>query len=67
LPRSKEGTLLRVVAEFITAVSGERVRFVPFVSKTSFMHVGLLYRKSETAENVKKLIASSLDFKEGSK
>jgi DNA-binding transcriptional LysR family regulator len=56
-----------VVAEFITAVSGERVRFVPFVSKASFMHVGLLYRKGETAANVKKLIASSLDFKEGSK
>jgi hypothetical protein len=28
------------------------------------MHVGLLYRKGETAEIVKKLIASSLDCKE---
>jgi DNA-binding transcriptional LysR family regulator len=56
-----------VVGEFTTAVAGDRVRYVPFVSKASFMDVGLLYRKSETAENVKKLIASSLDFKEGSK
>jgi hypothetical protein len=30
------------------------------------MQVGLLYRKSEPAEIVKKLIASSLDFKEAS-
>ena len=29
--------------------------------------LGLLYRKSETAEIVKKLIAASSDFKEASK
>jgi LysR family transcriptional regulator, benzoate and cis,cis-muconate-responsive activator of ben and cat genes len=52
-----------VVGEFTTAVAGDRVRYVPFVSKASFMDVGLLYRKSETTEIVKKLIASSLDFK----
>jgi LysR family transcriptional regulator, benzoate and cis,cis-muconate-responsive activator of ben and cat genes len=56
-----------VVGEFTTAVAGGRVRYVPFVSKASFMDVGLLYRKSETAEIVKKLIASSLDFKQFSK
>jgi len=56
-----------VVGEFTTAVAGDRVRYIPFVSKASFMDVGLLYRKSETAENVNKLIASSLDFKEGFK
>lgn len=56
-----------VVGEFTTAVAGDRVRYVPCVYKASFMDVGLLYRKSETAENVKKFIASSLDFKEGSK
>jgi hypothetical protein len=31
------------------------------------MDVGLLYRKGEAAENVKKLIASSSDFKGGLK
>jgi DNA-binding transcriptional LysR family regulator len=56
-----------VVGEFTTAIAGDRVRYIPFVSKPSFMDVGLLYRKSETAENVKKLLASSLAFKEASK
>jgi LysR family transcriptional regulator, benzoate and cis,cis-muconate-responsive activator of ben and cat genes len=56
-----------VVGEFTTAVAGDRVRFIPFASKASYMDVGLLYRKSENAENVKKLIASSLDFKQFSK
>ena len=55
-----------VVGEFTTAVAGDRVRYIPFVSKSSFMHVGLLYRKGETAEIVNKLIASSLGFKEHS-
>jgi DNA-binding transcriptional LysR family regulator len=56
-----------VVGEFVTAVAGDRVRYIPFVSKPSFMDVGLIYRKNETAENVEKLIAASLDFKEGTK
>jgi DNA-binding transcriptional LysR family regulator len=60
----ESGTAPAVVAEFITAISGNRIRFVPFVSKSSFMDVGLLYRKGETAQNVKKLIASSLELKE---
>jgi hypothetical protein len=47
--------------EFTTVLAGTRVRCIPFVSKASFMHVGLLYRKSETGENVKNLIASCLD------
>jgi hypothetical protein len=34
-----------VVGEFTTAVAGDRVRYVPFVSKASFMQVGLLCRK----------------------
>jgi DNA-binding transcriptional LysR family regulator len=54
-----------VVGEFTTAVAGDRVRYIPFVSKASYMDVGLLYRKSENAANMKKLIASSLDFKTG--
>jgi LysR family transcriptional regulator, benzoate and cis,cis-muconate-responsive activator of ben and cat genes len=56
-----------VVGEFTIAVAGDRVRYVPFVSKAAFMDVGLLYRKSEAAQNVRKLITSSLDFKERSK
>jgi DNA-binding transcriptional LysR family regulator len=58
------GNAPAVVGEFTTAVSGDRVRYIPFVSKASFMQVGLLYKKGETAENVKKLIESSLVFKE---
>jgi DNA-binding transcriptional LysR family regulator len=61
------GNAPAVVGEFTTAVAGDRVRYIPFVSKASFMHVGLLYRKSETGENVKKLIASCLDLKQPSK
>ena len=53
-----------VVGEFTIAIAGDRVCYIPFVSKPSFMDVGLLYRKGETAENVKKLIASALAFKE---
>jgi hypothetical protein len=52
-----------VVGEFTTAIAGDRVRYIPFVSKPSFTDVGLVYRKGETAENVKKLIASSLASK----
>lgn len=55
-----------VVGEFTTAIAGDRIRYVPFVSKPSFMDVGLLYRKGETAENARKFIASSLAFKEAS-
>jgi DNA-binding transcriptional LysR family regulator len=58
------GNAPAVVGEFTTAVAGDRVRYIPFVSKASFMQVGLLYKKDETAENVKKLIESSLVFKE---
>jgi DNA-binding transcriptional LysR family regulator len=53
-----------VVGEFTTAIAGDRIRYIPFVSKPSFMEVGLLYRNGETAENVKRLIASALAFKE---
>jgi LysR family transcriptional regulator, benzoate and cis,cis-muconate-responsive activator of ben and cat genes len=56
-----------VVGEFTTAIAGDRVCYIPFVSKASFMDVGLLCRKSDTAENVKKLIAASSHLKEGSK
>ena len=45
----------------------DRVRYLPFVCKTSFRGVSLLYWKGETAENVNKLIALSWDFKDGSR
>jgi len=60
----ESGHALAVVGEFTIAIAGDRVRYIPFASKPSFMDVGLLYRKGETAESVKSLIASSLAFKE---
>jgi DNA-binding transcriptional LysR family regulator len=60
----ESGQAPAVVAEFITGIAGDRLRYIPFVSKPSFMEVGLVYRKGETAEHVKKLIASSMAFKE---
>jgi DNA-binding transcriptional LysR family regulator len=56
-----------VVGEFTSAIAGDRVRYIPFVSNPSFMDVGLLYRKSEAADNVKTLVTASMDFKERSK
>src|SRR5215469_2442291 len=56
-----------VVGEFVTAVGGDRVCYIPLVSKPSFMDVGLLYRKNEAAQNVHRLIAASMDFKAGAK
>jgi DNA-binding transcriptional LysR family regulator len=55
-----------VVGEFTIAVAGDRVRYVPFAPNGSYMDVGLLYRNSGNLENAKKLIASSLDFKQDS-
>jgi len=49
-----------VVGEFITAVAGDRVRFVPFVSGVHFLEVGLLYRQSGFGENIRKLVTASL-------
>jgi DNA-binding transcriptional LysR family regulator len=63
----ESGQAPAVVGEFTTAVAGDRVRYIPFASKASYMDVGLLHRKSENPENIKKLIASSLDFKPVSK
>jgi DNA-binding transcriptional LysR family regulator len=53
-----------VVGEFITAVAGNRVRFVPFVSGPHFLEVGLLYRRSGFGENIRKLVAASLAGKQ---
>ena len=53
-----------VVGEFITAVAGDRVRFVPFVSEAHFLEVGLLYRQGRVGENVRKLVAVCLASKQ---
>jgi hypothetical protein len=49
----KSGQASAVVGEFTTAVAGDRVRFIPFASKASYMDAGLLDKKSENGENVK--------------
>ena len=52
------GRGVAIVGEFITAVSGNRVRFIPFSSKAHFLEVGFLYRRNGLSENTKKLIAA---------
>jgi DNA-binding transcriptional LysR family regulator len=54
----ESGRGIAIVGEFITAVSGNRVRFVPFASKTHFLEVGFLYRSNGRSENTKRLIAA---------
>lgn len=54
----ESGRGVAIVGEFITAVSGNRVRFVPFASKSHFLEVGFLYRPNVLSQNIKKLIAA---------
>jgi DNA-binding transcriptional LysR family regulator len=54
----ESGRGVAIVGEFITAVSGNRVRFVPFASNAHILEVGLLYRQSGLSDNTKKLIAA---------
>ncbi|HZC34196.1 MAG TPA: LysR family transcriptional regulator [Chthoniobacterales bacterium] len=54
----ESGRGVAIVGEFITAVSGNRVRFVPFASKSHFLEVGFLYRANGLSQNIKKLIAA---------
>jgi DNA-binding transcriptional LysR family regulator len=60
----ESGRGVAVVGEFITAVAGDRVRFVPFASGAHFQEVGLLYRQSGLDENIRKLVAASLAVKQ---
>ena len=53
-----------VVGEFVTAVAGDRVRFVPFVSRAHFLEVGLLYRPSRVAENLQNFVTACLASKQ---
>ena len=54
------GRGVAVVGDFITALAGGRVRFVPFVSGAHSLELGLLYRKSEQDKGVKGFLAASL-------
>jgi DNA-binding transcriptional LysR family regulator len=63
----ESGRGLAIVGEFITAVSGNRVRFVPFASKAHFLEVGLLYRPSGLSENTERLIAACSTVSSGNK
>jgi len=60
----ESGRGVAVVGDFITAVAGNRVRFVPFVSNPHFLEVGLLYPQRGFGENIKKLVAASLASKQ---
>jgi LysR family transcriptional regulator, benzoate and cis,cis-muconate-responsive activator of ben and cat genes len=52
----ESGRGFAVVGEFITAVAGNRVRFIPFATKDHFLEVGILYRRNGLNGNSKKLI-----------
>jgi DNA-binding transcriptional LysR family regulator len=54
------GSGVAVVGDFITPLTGERVRFVPFVSGAHSLEVGLVYRKSDHDKGVKGFLAASL-------
>jgi LysR family transcriptional regulator, benzoate and cis,cis-muconate-responsive activator of ben and cat genes len=54
----ESGRGVAIVGEFITAVAGNRVRFIPFASKPHFLEVGVLYRPHGLSESTKKLIAA---------
>ena len=54
------GRGVAVVGDFITPLTGDRVRFVPFVSGAHFLEVGLLYRKSDHDKGMKGFLAASL-------
>jgi LysR family transcriptional regulator, benzoate and cis,cis-muconate-responsive activator of ben and cat genes len=54
----ESGRGVAIVGEFITAVAGNRARFVPFSAKAHFLEVGVLYRSTGLGENTKRLIAA---------
>jgi DNA-binding transcriptional LysR family regulator len=54
------GRGVAVVGDFITPLTGDRVRFVPFVSDAHSLEVGLLYRKSGLNESIGKFITAAL-------
>jgi len=58
----ESGRGVAVVGDFMTALVGNRVRFVPFVTNAHFLEVGLLYRQGRVGENVQKLVAACQTF-----
>src|SRR5258708_1147030 len=60
----ESGRGVAVVGDFITAVLGGRVGFVPFVSDPHFLEVGLLYPQRGFCESIKKLVAASFAGKQ---
>jgi DNA-binding transcriptional LysR family regulator len=54
----ESGHGIAIVGEFINAVAGNRVRFVPFASRPHFLEVGVLYRANRLSENTEKLITA---------
>jgi DNA-binding transcriptional LysR family regulator len=58
----ESGRGFAIVGEFITAVAGTRVRFVPFAAKDHFLEVGVLYRPNGLTANTKKLIEAGSAF-----
>lgn len=56
----ESGCGVAIVAQFITAITGDRVRFIPFGPATHFLEVGLLYRNGGPDEDIKKFIATAL-------
>ena len=59
----ESGRGVAIVGEFITAIAGSRVRFIPFACKAHFLEVGVLYRPNALGENAKKLITACLACK----
>ncbi len=52
----ESGRGIAVTGQFITAITGRRVRFVPFVGIEHSLEVGLLYRPSARNERLKQLL-----------
>jgi DNA-binding transcriptional LysR family regulator len=52
----ESGRGVAVTGQFITAIAGKRVCFVPFAGGANFLEVGLLYRQGAPNERVKKLL-----------
>ena len=55
----QSGRGVAVVGDFIKPLIGDRLRFVPFVSKAQALEVGLFYRQSGAGENLKRLISAA--------
>jgi LysR family transcriptional regulator, benzoate and cis,cis-muconate-responsive activator of ben and cat genes len=55
----ESGCGIAIISQAITAIMGNRVKFIPFGPEAHFLEVGLLYRKNDYSEDIKKLIAAT--------